>query len=258
MDKAVPPVPHAFSLQGRRAIVTGSTRGIGFAVAQAFVEAGAKVIVSSEREDETAQAAERLGQPGIACDVSDDAALARLVHRAIPALGGLDILVCNAGIIGPRGPFATLDMAQYAQVMAINLRSQVVLTRMALPVMAEGGGGSTILMSSTLGSRGSAATNAYGLSKAGIDQLARSLTAEWGPSGIRVNAIAPGLIRTPLAEALLADPAFLQSRLQGTPLRRIGEVQDVASVALFLASAASSFVSGQTLAVDGGASTSSG
>jgi len=241
-----------FDLSGKCAIVTGSTRGIGRAIAEAFVEAGARVVISSESEEDTARDADALGQPGIACDVTGDAALARLVDGTLAELGGIDLLVCNAGITGKPGPFASIDMDDYDRVMALNLRSQVVLTGLALPHIAARGGGSVILMASISALRGNGAINAYALSKAGVAQLARNLAVEWGPRNVRVNAIAPGFIRTELSAPLLADEAFMTRRMQMTPLRRPGEVEEVAGAALFLAAPAGGFVTGQTLVVDGG------
>lgn len=241
-----------FDLAGKRAIITGSTRGIGRAIAEAFVAAGAQVVVSSEDPADTARASADLGQPGIACDVADDAALARLVDGTIAALGGIDILVCNAGITGAPGPFATIDMGDYARVMAINLRSQVVLANLALPHIAQGNGGSVVLISSLSALRGNGAISAYALAKAGVSQLARNLAVEWGPRGVRANAIAPGFIATDLSKPLLENEAFMARRMAMTPLRRPGTVQEVAGAALFLASAAGGFVTGQTLVVDGG------
>lgn len=241
-----------FALAGRRAIVTGSTRGIGRAIAEAFVASGARVVISSENAAETAQVAEHLGQPGIACDVTDDAALAALVEGAIGMFGGLDILVCNAGITGQAGPFADIDMADFDRVMQVNLRSQVVLANLAIPHIAAGGGGSVVLMASIAALRGNGAINAYALSKAGVAQLARNLAVEWGPSNVRVNAVAPGLIATELSGPLLANAAFMSRRMQMTPLRRPGQPDEVAAAAQFLASDAGSFITGQTLVVDGG------
>lgn len=241
-----------FDLSGKAAIVTGSTRGLGRAIAEALIEAGARVIISSENEADTQRAAAELNQTGLVCDVADDAAVKRLVDGALSILGKLDILICNAGITGTPGPFAQIDMDDFDQVMAVNLRSQVVLTRNALPHIADRGGGAVILMSSIAGLRGNGALNAYALSKAGVSQLARNLAVEWGPKNIRVNAIAPGFIRTDMAAALMADYAFMQRRMQMTPLRRPGEPEEIAGAALFLASPAGAFVTGQTLIVDGG------
>ncbi len=246
------------ALAGERALVTGSTRGIGLAIAQAFAGAGARVVVSSEDADDTARAAATLGQPGIAADVADDAALAALVDGTLAELGGLDILVCNAGITGRPGPFATIDMDDYARVMAINLRSQVVLTGLALPHLAASGGGAAVLMASLSALRGNANISAYALSKAGVTQLARNLAVEWGPKNVRVNAIAPGFIATELSQPLLENEAFMARRMAMTPLRRPGTPEEVAGVALFLASPAGGFVTGQTLVVDGGTAITDG
>lgn len=242
----------AFSLADKRAIITGSTRGIGKAIAEAFVAAGARVVISSENATDTRCAASELGQPGICADVTDDKALERLVEGSLVALGGLDILVCNAGIPGHPGPFAEMDLTDYDRVMALNLRSQVVLTQLALPHIAAQGRGSVVLMASISALRGNGAISAYALSKAGVAQLARNLAVEWGPRNVRVNALAPGFIATELSRPLLEDAEFMRRRLQMTPLRRPGLPDEVAHAAQFLASEASSFVTGQTLVIDGG------
>lgn len=142
--------------------------------------------------------------------------------------------------------------------MDVNLRAAVELTRHLLPPMAEQGGGSVVLMSSIAGLRGNKSIGLYGLSKAALAQLARNLAVEWGPRGIRVNAVSPGLIRTPLSTPLMADPAFMQRRLAATPLRRVGEPEEVAAVVAMLASAAGGFISGHNLVVDGGTTISDG
>lgn len=217
-----------------------------------MIAAGARVVISSEDAQDTARVAAELGMPGIACDVADDAALARLVTDAVGAMGGLDLLVCNAGITGKAGPFSDVDMADYGQVMAINLRSQVVLSNLALPHIAARGGGAAILVSSLSGLRGNGKINAYALAKAGVAQLARNLAVEWGPKNVRVNAISPGFIATELSGPLLADEAFMARRMAMTPLRRPGTPEEVAGAALFLASSAGGFVTGINLVVDGG------
>jgi NAD(P)-dependent dehydrogenase (short-subunit alcohol dehydrogenase family) len=145
-----------------------------------------------------------------------------------------------------------MDMDDYDRVMAINLRSMVMLTQYALPAMAQYGGGSAILMSSIAGLRGNGAINAYSMAKAAVAQLARNLAVEWGPKNIRVNAISPGLIRTELSGPLLANDAFMARRMAMTPLRRVGEISEIAGAALFLASSAGGFVNGHNLVVDGG------
>ncbi|WP_310532149.1 SDR family oxidoreductase [Novosphingobium sp.] len=247
-----------FDLSGKSAIVTGSTRGIGRAIAEALIAQGARVLMSSEDPEDTARAAAELGQPGIACDVADDAALAQLVDFALAELGGIDVLVCNAGITGQAGPFADIDMDDYARVMAINLRSQVVLTGLALPHIAARGGGAAVLIASLSGLRGNGRINAYALAKAGVAQLARNLAVEWGPRNVRVNAVSPGFIATELSGPLLADGAFMARRMAQTPLRRPGTPQEVAGAAVFLASSAGAFVTGHNLVVDGGTLISDG
>lgn len=241
-----------FDLSGKRALVTGSTRGIGRAIAEGLIAQGARVMISSEDAADTARVAAELAMPGCPCDVADDAALARLVDGTVAELGGLDILVCNAGITGKAGPFADIDMDDYTRVMAINLRSQVVLCNLALPRIARFGGGSAVLVSSLSGLRGNGRINAYALAKAGVAQLARNLAVEWGPQGVRVNAISPGFIATELSGPLLADQAFMARRMAMTPLRRPGTPEEVAGAAVFLASDAGAFVTGHNLVVDGG------
>ncbi|WP_298285204.1 SDR family NAD(P)-dependent oxidoreductase [Novosphingobium sp.] len=247
-------------LSGKTAIVTGSTQGIGRGIAETLAEAGANVVISSEDSatvtaTTAALTAAGYAAHGLACDVTDEAALRALVEGTVAHFGGLDILVCNAGITGTAGTWALDD---FDRVMAVNLRSLVALTGLALPHIAARGGGSVILMSSLSALRGNGAINAYALAKAGVAQLSRNLAVQWGPQQIRVNALAPGLIHTPLSEPLLADEAFMARRLQMTPLRRVGTVAEVASACLFLASPASSFITGQHIAIDGGTSITDG
>lgn len=252
--------PGAFNLHGKTALITGSTRGIGLGIARALGSAGARVVISSEDPGDTDKVAADLraeghDAQGIACDVTDDAALNTLVEGARSQFGGIDILICNAGITGEAGSWALDD---FDRVMAVNLRSMVALTTITMPHIVTRGGGSVILMSSLSALRGNGAINAYALAKAGVAQLARNLAVQWGPQGVRVNAIAPGLIDTPLSAPLIADAAFMQRRLQMTPLRRTGTVDDVAAACLFLAAPGSGFITGQQIAIDGGTSITDG
>ncbi len=237
-----------FSLAGKVAIITGSTSGIGRGIAEAFLAQGAQVVVSSESADDTARVAAELSATGIACDVTRNDQLEALVSGTVAVHGGIDILVCNAGITDKRGDSSVED---FDRVIAVNLRSQVALTNIALPHLAERQG-AIILIASISGIRGNGAINAYSLAKAGVAQMARNLAVQWGPKGVRANAISPGLIKTGLIAQLPQDSDFMQRRMQMTPLRRMGTVEEIGATAVYLASAAGGFVNGHNLVVDGG------
>lgn len=247
-----------FDLTGKVALVTGATRGLGFAVAQAYLEAGACVMICSEDASACAAAEARLRDAGhervaaCKCDVTSQGDQQALVDQTQARFGGLDILVANAGISDPmKGSLGCTD-AEYRKVMEINLDSVVQLCGLAVPALRARGGGSIIVMASIAGLRGNRALGIYALSKAGLVQLARNLAVEFGPDNIRANAIAPGFINTDLAAPLLADAAFMARRMQNTPLRRPGEPHEVAGAAVFLAARGGAFVTGQTIVVDGG------
>ena len=252
-----------FDLRGKVAVVTGSTQGIGLAIVQQFCRAGAACVVSSENGDAVSTVADKLASAGhrvigVECDVTDADAQARLIDAAVAEFGGLDTLVCNAGITGQAGPITDNDDADYRRVFDINLHSMVTLANLAYPHLKARGGGSVILTASISALRGNARINAYALAKAGVAQLARNLAVQWGPDNIRANALSPGLIRTELSTALLSDEAFMARRMQMTPLRRPGEMSEIAACAHFLAAPAGAFVTGHNLVADGGTTITDG
>ena len=249
--------PALFDMTGKVALVTGASRGIGRAIAEAFAGAGAKVVVSSRRQDACERAAQAIRSSGaeaiaIGCNVSDRDAVDALVAGAVDRCGTIDVFVGNAAANPYFGPLLGIDDAAWDKVMATNVRSNLWLCNRVVPGMAERGQGAVILVSSIAAFKGDAALGAYAVSKAAEIQLVRSLAAEWGPAGVRVNAIAPGLVRTDFARALWEDDARRAARERMTPLRRIGEPRDIAGAAVFLASPAGAFVTGQCIVVDGG------
>lgn len=248
-----------FDLSGRTALVTGATQGLGLAIAQALAAHGARVIVSDRDAAACARTADALREAGHeATGLAADLAQADSIGALCSAAGAVDVLVCNAGIQGPAGPIAAATDADWQQVMDINLRAAVHLTSRLVPGMAARGEGSVVLMASIASLRGNGAIGLYGVSKAALAQLARNLAVEWGPQGVRVNAVSPGMIRTPLAASLMTDQAFMARRLQATPLRRVGEPHEIAGVVVMLASRAGGFITGHNLVVDGGTTISDG
>lgn len=252
-----------FDLRGKVVLLTGATGGLGIAIASAMAAHGASLLLSDDRAAACEPLAQRLRASGavadvLPCDLSRHEQVEALATAALARHGRIDVLVLNAGIQGPAGPMHAVLADDWQRVMEINLRSAATLCNRIAPAMARQGGGSIMLMSSIAGLRGNKAIGLYGMSKAALAQLARNLAVEWGPHNVRANAIAPGLIRTPLAAALLADQQFMAHRLRATPLRRPGEPQEVAGVAILLASAAGAFMTGQTIVVDGGTTTSDG
>ena len=251
-----------FDLEGQVALITGAAQGLGNAIAQAFAVQHASVMLADLDGLACERAANALRAQGadaiaIECDVARADAVARLATQGMAWHGRIDTLVCNAGIQGPAGP-RVADDVEWQRVFDVNLRGAARLSHLLIPPMATRGNGSVILMSSIAGLRGNQAIGLYGLTKAALAQLARNLAVQWGPRGVRVNAISPGLIRTPLAAEMLADDAFMWRRLALTPLRRVGEPHEVAGVAVMLASRAGGFVNGHNLVVDGGTTISDG
>jgi NAD(P)-dependent dehydrogenase (short-subunit alcohol dehydrogenase family) len=252
-----------FGVAGSTVVLTGATRGIGLAMTEAFAAAGARLVISSNEQEACHALGKDLQARGVeavavTADVRSRADLGALVDAAVQRFHRIDVLICNAGISGPRGSMGDAGDTAFDELLDINLRHPLMLTGRVAPLMAQQGGGSIIVTSSIAGLRGNAHIGLYGITKAALTQLARNLAVEYGPSGVRANAIAPGLIRTSWADNILNSPQATASRLASTPLRRIGEPWEIAAAALFLAGPGSAFITGQTLVVDGGTLISDG
>lgn len=248
-----------FDLSGKVAVVTGSSRGIGRAVAERMAEAGARVVVSSRKlasceavaaAINTARGEDRAIAVAASISVKED--LARLVDTVLGRWGRINILVCNAASNPYYGPMAGISDEQFRKVLDNNVLANHWLVQFVQPGMIARRDGSIVIVSSIGGLRGSPTIGAYNLSKAADMQLARNLAVELGPHNVRVNCIAPGLIKTDFAKALWDDPATLKAYTDVTPLGRIGQPDEIAGTAIYLASAAGSFATGQTFVVDGG------
>lgn len=247
-----------FSLKGKTAIVTGSSRGIGRAIAVAYARAGARVVVTSRKLDACNAVVEQLRGEGleamaIACNISGKEQVAALVDQTEKAYGPVDVLVCNAAVNPYYGPMSGITDEAFSKVMDVNIRSNLWLVNRVAPGMAERGGGSIVIISSIAGLTGSRVLGAYAISKAADMQLARNLALEWGKQGVRTNCIAPGLIKTDFAKALWDNPQTLAAALASSPLNAIGDPEDIAGAALLLGSDAGRFITGTTIVIDGGA-----
>ncbi len=246
-----------FDLAGKVAIVTGGSRGIGRAICERLAQHGAKVVVSSRKLDACEAVVAGIKADGgeamaIACNIGRKEDLQGMVDKTIATWGGVDILICNAAINPHFGPAMTLPDEIFDKMMSSNVKSNMWLSHMCIPTMEARGGGAIVIVSSIGGYKGSVNLGTYAITKAADLQLARNLACEWGPKNIRVNCIAPGLIRTDFARALWEDPVNYKKRTRDTPLKRIGEPDEIAGAAVFLASAAGSFMSGQSMIIDGG------
>ncbi|MDO9473308.1 MAG: SDR family oxidoreductase [Caulobacter sp.] len=249
-----------FDLTGKVAIITGSSRGIGKAIAERMAQHGAKVVISSRKAgpcEEVAAAINAAEGEGTAiavpANISSKEDLQRVVDETRKAFGKVDIVVCNAASNPYYGPMAGIEDDQFRKILDNNIVSNHWLINMVIPEMIERKDGAVIIVSSIGGLRGSPVIGAYNISKAADFQLARNLAHEYGRHGIRVNCIAPGLIKTDFAKALWDNPETLKRSTETVPLRRIGEPDEIAGAAVFLASAAGTFMTGQAVVVDGGA-----
>ena len=251
-----------FDLTGKVALVTGSSKGIGKAIAQELARSGAAVVISSRKADLCDSVASELnaeleGQAGravaIAAHIGRRDELERLVAATEEQLGGIDVLVCNAAVNPYYGSMTELPDSAFDKILDVNIKSNHWLVNLVLPGMIERRDGSIIIVSSVGGVKGSTHLGAYAISKAADLQLVRNLAVEHGPNNIRANAISPGLVRTDFARALWENPEILRNRTQQDPLRRIAEPEEMAGIAVYLASRAGSFTTGQNFLIDGGA-----
>jgi len=248
-----------FDLTGKTAVVTGSSRGIGRAIVERLAEHGAKVVVSSRKAavcEEVAAAINARHGAGralaIAANISSKDDLQRLADETVGAFGQIDVLVCNAASNPYYGPLAGIADDQFRKILDNNIISNHWLIGMVAPAMRAHKDGAIVIVSSIGGLKGNAIIGAYNISKAADFSLARNLAVEFGPDNVRINCIAPGLIKTDFARALWENPETLKASNARTPLKRIGEPDEIAGAAVFLASRAGAYMTGQTIVVDGG------
>jgi NAD(P)-dependent dehydrogenase (short-subunit alcohol dehydrogenase family) len=254
-----------FDMTGKVVVITGSSRGIGKAIAEEMAEHGAKVVISSRKQDACDAVAAALNAKhgagtaiSVPANISSKESLAHLVLQTRQALGQIDALVCNAASNPYYGPMAGISDEAFRKILDNNIVANHWLISMVAPEMLARGEGSITIVSSIGGLKGSTVIGAYCVSKAADMELARCLADEFGPRGVRVNCIAPGLIRTDFAKALWENPETLKRSTAVASLKRIGEPHEIAGAAVFLASRAGAFTTGQTLVIDGGATISGG
>jgi dehydrogenase/reductase SDR family member 4 len=246
-----------FSLDGKVAIVTGSTRGIGRAIVEQMALAGARVVVSSRKSEACEKTVAELKAAGhdaiaVPCNVGYQDQCETLVRTTLETWGRVDTLVLNAAINPYFGPMQAMGDEVFDKMIATNLKAQLWLCKLVCPQMAERGDGAIVIVSSIAALRGNSMQGMYGLCKAADIQLARNLALEWGAQGIRANAISPGLVKTDFARVLYENPERLKRRLEAIALGRLGEPNDIAGIAVCLASDAGRFITGQNIVADGG------
>lgn len=246
-----------FDLSGKVAIITGASRGIGESIAQRMAEAGAKIVISSRKQDALDGVAESLRAHGadvlpVAAHNGDKAALTQLVERAVAHYGGLDIIVNNAATNPHFGPVLEAQDSMWQKTFEVNIMGTFWLVQAAVPHLRARGGGKIINVASVNGLRPGTMQGVYSATKAALINLTQTLAMELGADNIQANAIAPGLIQTKFAEAIWSNPTLAEGVTQRAPAKRIGQPDDIAGLAVFLASAAANYATGQTFVVDGG------
>jgi len=246
-----------FDLTEKVAVITGSTKGIGKAIAQQMAAHGAKVVITSRKADSCNAVAQEIKDSGgeaiaIPCNISHKEQLKTLIAETHNTYGHIDILVCNAAVNPHFGSALEIPDSAFEKVMDVNIKANHWLVQLVAPEMMQKNDGAIIIVSSIGGLRGSNTLGAYSISKAADMQMARNLAMELGPYNIRVNCIAPGLVKTDFARALWEDPVRHDMRVEKTPLRRLGEPRDIAGIAVYMASEAGAWTTGQTIVIDGG------
>jgi NAD(P)-dependent dehydrogenase (short-subunit alcohol dehydrogenase family) len=252
-----------FDLTGKVAVVTGSSRGIGRSIAENMARAGARVVVSSRKLEACEEVVRAIQAEGgeaqaIAASLGHQDQLEAMINQTRESWGKVDILVCNAAINPYYGPLAEVSNELFDKMMRCNVRDNLFLCKQVLPEMAERRDGTIIVISSVGGVRGNSVLGAYGITKAADMALVRNLAVEWGKNNIRINCIAPGLVKTDFARALWENPKMRSHLENMTPLGRIGEPDDIGLLATFLATKGGAFITGETIIADGGMSISQG
>ena len=246
-----------FDLTGKIALITGASRGIGQAIAEAYASAGAKVVLASRKQAGLDAVAEKIRASGgdalpVATHTGEPEAIQALIRQAVEAYGGVDILVNNAGTNPHFGPLMTSEDSQWDKILDVNVKGYFRMIKACLDSMISRGGGKVINMASVAGLSPQPGMGIYCVSKAGVLMLTRVLAVELAPHNIQVNAIAPGFVKTQFSRAIWDNPAFYEMTINQVPQKRIAEPGEIVGAALYLASAASSFTTGATLLIDGG------
>jgi NAD(P)-dependent dehydrogenase (short-subunit alcohol dehydrogenase family) len=246
-----------FNLEGKVALITGASKGIGEAIARYFAGCGAKVVINSRKQEELDKVAESIQAEGgtctgIAANAGDIAACKELINKVVDLYGGIDILVNNAATNPVFGPVVECEEWAFDKIIAVNVKAPFELGKLVYPIMKERGGGSVINISSIAGLTPDPGLGIYSVSKAALNMLTKVTAKEWGAAGIRVNAICPGLIKTKFSEALWQNEKWLNYFVKNAPIARMGTVDEIAGLALFLASSASGYCTGTIFTADGG------
>lgn len=246
-----------FSLEGKVALITGASKGIGQAIAELYAATGAKVVVSSRKQEAVDEVAKTITNTGgqalaIACNVGDSNDISRLVDQTVATYGSIDILVNNAAANPTFGPVVLTNEAAFDKIMNVNVKAPFELAKKVYPLMKEKKSGSVINISSVGGLRPESGLGIYSVSKASLISLTKVMAKEWGDDNIRVNAICPGLIKTKFSEALWSNEKIMNVMMKMVAIKRVGTPEEIAALALFLASGASSYCTGSVFTADGG------